>query len=67
MNLKQAWRAKYSRGARRKQRVTAGVSARKPGEPSPFAFGARAVGRYFRVTKECAQAARLKLISGGKG
>src|SRR4029077_2451927 len=42
------------------------MAARKPGEPSPFEAGASAVRRYFRVTEECAQAARLKLILGIK-
>ncbi len=34
---------------------------RKPGEPHPFDLGKEAVARYFTVTGECAQAARLKL------
>ena len=42
------------------------MAARKDGEPSPFELGARAVTRYFKVTEECAQAARLKLINAGK-
>jgi metallo-beta-lactamase class B len=42
------------------------MAARKPGEPSPFELGAGAVQRYFKVTDECAQAARLKLIQGIK-
>lgn len=42
------------------------MAARKDGEPSPFEAGAAAVRRYFRVTEECAQAARLKLIQGVK-
>jgi metallo-beta-lactamase class B len=42
------------------------MAARKDGEPSPFEFGTRAVTRYFKVTEECAQAARLKLINAGK-
>jgi len=42
------------------------MAARKDGEPSPFELGARAVRRYFKVTEECAQAARLKLINAGK-
>ena len=36
-------------------------ASRKPGEPHPFDLGKEAVGRYFTVTGECAQAARLKL------
>jgi metallo-beta-lactamase class B len=43
------------------------MAARKPGEPHPFDIGAEAVSRYFKVTDECAQAARLKLLQGGKG
>ena len=42
------------------------MAARQEGEPSPFEAGANAVRRYFRVTEECAQAARLKLIMGIK-
>jgi metallo-beta-lactamase class B len=38
------------------------LAARKPGEPHPFELDAEAVQRYFKVTDECAQAARLKLI-----
>jgi len=38
-----------------------GRMARKPGEASPFAVGADAVQRYFTVTSECAEAAKLKL------
>ena len=34
---------------------------RKPSEPHPFELGKEAVARYFTVTGECAQAARLKL------
>ncbi|MGH9560505.1 MAG: MBL fold metallo-hydrolase, partial [Terracidiphilus sp.] len=37
------------------------LPSRKPGEPSPFDIGKDAVARYFVVTAECAQAARLKL------
>jgi len=36
--------------------------ARKPGEPHPFEVGREAVARYFKVTDECAQVARLKLL-----
>jgi metallo-beta-lactamase class B len=39
------------------------MAARKPGEPHPFELGAEAVARYFKVTDECAQAARLKLLA----
>ena len=42
------------------------MAARKDGEASPFELGARAVTRYFRVTEECAKAARLKLVQGVK-
>jgi metallo-beta-lactamase class B len=38
------------------------LAARKPGDPSPFELGADAVARYFKVSEECAQATRLKLI-----
>src|ERR1700704_6339496 len=38
------------------------MAARKQGEPHPFEIGAEAVARYFKVTDECAQAARLKLL-----
>ena len=38
------------------------MAARKPGEPHPFEIGSKAVARYFRVTDECAQVARLKLL-----
>jgi len=37
------------------------LASRKPGEPNPFEIGKEAVARYFIVTEECAQAARLKL------
>jgi metallo-beta-lactamase class B len=37
------------------------LASRKPGEPHPFDIGKEAVARYFTVTRECAQAARLKL------
>jgi metallo-beta-lactamase class B len=37
------------------------LATRKPGEPDPFDLGKEAVARYFVVTGECAQAARLKL------
>ncbi|HWY62946.1 MAG TPA: MBL fold metallo-hydrolase [Rhizomicrobium sp.] len=35
--------------------------ARKPGDVSPFVVGADAVQRYFTVTSECAEAAKLRL------
>jgi len=37
------------------------MAARKAGEPHPFEIGREAVARYFRVTDECAQVARMKL------
>ena len=37
------------------------MAARKPGEPHPFEIGKDAVARYFKVTDECAQVARMKL------
>ena len=39
------------------------MAARKAGEPHPFDLGAEAVARYFKVTDECAQAARLRLLA----
>jgi metallo-beta-lactamase class B len=39
------------------------MAARKPGEPHPYTIGRDAVQRYFKVTEECAQVARLKLGS----
>jgi metallo-beta-lactamase class B len=38
------------------------LAARKPGDPHPFDLGKEAVARYFMVSQECAQAARLKLL-----
>jgi metallo-beta-lactamase class B len=38
------------------------LAGRKPGEPHPFDLGRDAVARYFKVSDECAQVARLKLI-----
>jgi metallo-beta-lactamase class B len=38
------------------------LASRKPGEPHPFDIGKEAVARYFTVSGECAQAARLKLM-----
>src|SRR5712671_6718184 len=42
------------------------LALRKPGEPHPFDIGKEAVARYFTVTGECAQAARLKLTQPPK-
>jgi metallo-beta-lactamase class B len=42
------------------------LALRKPGEPHPFDIGKEAVARYFVVTGECAQAARLKLMQPPK-
>jgi metallo-beta-lactamase class B len=42
------------------------MASRKPGEPHPFDVGKEAVARYFTVTAECAQAARLKLLQPPK-
>ena len=42
------------------------LASRKPGEPHPFDIGKEAVARYFTVTGECAQAARLKLTQPQK-
>jgi metallo-beta-lactamase class B len=38
------------------------LASRKRGEPHPFDLGMDAVARYFKVSEECAQAARLKLL-----
>jgi metallo-beta-lactamase class B len=42
------------------------LASRKPGEPHPFELGKEAVARYFKLTGECAQAARLKLTQPPK-
>jgi metallo-beta-lactamase class B len=42
------------------------LASRKPGEPHPFEIGKEAVARYFVVTGECAEAARLKLTQPAK-
>ena len=42
------------------------LAARKPGEPNPFEPGKEAVARYFTVTTECAEAAKLKLTQPSK-
>ncbi len=42
------------------------LALRKPGEPHPFDLGKEAVARYFTVTRECAQAARTKLMQSAK-
>jgi len=42
------------------------LPSRKPGEPHPFDLGQEAVARYFTVTSECAQAARLKLSQSAR-
>ncbi len=39
------------------------LAGRKAGEPHPFEVGADAVARYFKVSEECADVARLKLKS----
>jgi metallo-beta-lactamase class B len=39
------------------------LAARKPGEPHAFELGRETVARYFKVTDECAQVARLKLLA----
>lgn len=38
------------------------LAARKPGEPHPYEIGKEAVARYFTVTRECAEAQRLKVM-----
>jgi metallo-beta-lactamase class B len=42
------------------------LAARKPGDPHTFDLGKDAVARYFRVSEECAQAARLKLLQNSQ-
>jgi metallo-beta-lactamase class B len=42
------------------------LAARKSGEPHPFDLGKEAVARYFTVSGECAQAARLRLLPAAK-
>ncbi len=42
------------------------LALRKAGEPHTFDIGKEAVARYFEVTRECAQAARLKLVQPAK-
>jgi metallo-beta-lactamase class B len=42
------------------------LAARQPGEPHPFEVGKEAVARYFTVSSECAQAARLRLLQASK-
>ena len=42
------------------------IPGRKPGESSPFELGADAVGRYFKVSEECARVAQLKLQQASK-
>jgi metallo-beta-lactamase class B len=43
------------------------LPGRKAGEPHPFETGKEAVARYFKVTEECAQVAKLKLLAKGDG
>jgi metallo-beta-lactamase class B len=43
------------------------LPGRKAGEPHPFETGKEAVARYFKVTEECAQVAKLKLLAQGGG
>jgi len=38
------------------------IAGRKAGEPHPFEVGSDAVARYFKVSDECAQLARFKLM-----
>ena len=40
------------------------LADRKSGDPHPMEVGAAAVARYFKIEDECAQAMRLKLLSG---
>jgi metallo-beta-lactamase class B len=42
------------------------LASRKSGESHPFDLGKEAVARYFSVSEECAQAARLKLMQPPK-
>jgi metallo-beta-lactamase class B len=41
------------------------LAARKPGDPHPYEIGKEAVARYFTVTRECAEAQRLKVMHMG--
>jgi metallo-beta-lactamase class B len=43
------------------------LPGRKAGEANPFETGKEAVARYFKVTEECAQVAKLKLLAKGEG
>jgi metallo-beta-lactamase class B len=42
------------------------LAVRQAGEPHTFDIGKEAVARYFTVTVECAQAARIKLLQASK-
>jgi len=42
------------------------LALRKPGESSPFEIGQEAVGRYFVVGRECAQAEKIRLTQPQK-
>jgi len=42
------------------------LALRQAGEPHTFDIGKEAVARYFTVTEECAQAARIKLLQASK-
>ena len=39
------------------------IVARRPGEPHPFDIGNEALARYFSMTTDCAEAARLGLVA----
>jgi metallo-beta-lactamase class B len=40
------------------------LALRKPGEPHTFEIGKEAIARYFTTTRECAEAAKIKLTQG---
>ena len=50
----------HSQYDRAYERSRLAQTPREPGEPHPLEIGADAVARYFQVTAECAQAARLE-------
>lgn len=42
------------------------LALRKPGKPHTFELGKEALARYFTVTSDCAEAARLTLMQAAK-
>jgi metallo-beta-lactamase class B len=41
------------------------LASRKPGEPHPFEIGKEAIARYFTVSGECAEAAKIRFAQPG--